>query len=113
MTNELFLRWSAAQPEEVKPGVHVLVNKGAALEIGRIRLAAGTEMKEHVHAEEQAFYVLSGRLRYRIGDVEDVAGPGDLIVFPGGVPHGGRVEGEACAEFIEVKEVRRAPEDTR
>jgi quercetin dioxygenase-like cupin family protein len=101
-----FLRWSTVPSVEVKPGVHVLEARGRAIEVGKIRLAAGTKMAEHVHPEEQIFYVLRGRLRYRIGDVEDVAGPGDLIVMPGGVPHAGCVEGDGEAEFVEIKEIR-------
>lgn len=108
MNDGLFLRWSAATPDEVKPGVRALVTSMETIEVGVIRLAPGTTLVEHAHPEEQIFYVLSGRLRYRIGEVEDVAGPGDVIRMPSGAPHAGRVEGDAEAVFVEVKNRRPA-----
>jgi quercetin dioxygenase-like cupin family protein len=108
MTDRFFLRWSNATPEEVAPGVRVLEKHGDSVEVGKIFLSPGTELKMHAHPEEQMFYLLSGRLRYRIGDIEDVAGPGDLIVMPSGLPHWGRVESDEGAVFIEIKERRRA-----
>jgi uncharacterized cupin superfamily protein len=43
-----------------------------------------------VHAnEDEAFYVLEGRLGATIGDDTTVsAGPGELVFLPRGVPHG-------------------------
>jgi len=104
MSDSIFLRWHSAQPQEIAPGVRGLVKSGNFLEVGKIFLKAGTELKRHAHLEEQMFYLLEGRLRYRVGEVEEVAGPGDLIYFPGGIPHGGCVEGDADAVFIELKE---------
>lgn len=104
MTGEVFLRWQAEDAPEVAPGVRALVKFGDAVEIGRISVSPGTTLKEHAHSEEQFFYILSGRLRYWIGDLEDVAGPGDLVHMPSGVTHRGVVEGDETAVFIEVKE---------
>ncbi len=104
MTDEVFLRWSAIDPPEVAPGVGALVKLGEAIEVGKITAAPGTQLKSHAHPEEQFFFMLAGQLRYRIGDVEDVAGPGDLVHFPKGVVHAGAVEGDVTAAFIEIKE---------
>ena len=42
----------------------------------------------HSHpCQEERFEVLSGRLAYRIGDVEGVASAGDRAVVPAGVAH--------------------------
>ena len=57
------------------------------------------------------FLVLSGRVRYRVGAVEDEAGPGDLVVMASGVPHSGRVVGDLPAEIVEVKNI--VPEGAR
>ena len=104
MTGDVFLRWATAEGDEVAPGVQAIVKLGDKVEVGKITLAPGTHLREHAHPEEQFFYLLSGHLRYRIGDVEDVAGPGDLIHMPCGVPHVGDVVGDIPAVFIEIKD---------
>lgn len=42
----------------------------------------------HIHAEEdEAAYVLEGRLLVRIGDVERLVGPGEFVFLPRGIAH--------------------------
>lgn len=42
----------------------------------------------HVHPEaEERWTVLAGRARFRIGDEEVEAGPGETVVAPAGTPH--------------------------
>src|SRR5262245_17443723 len=42
----------------------------------------------HVHhADDEAWYVLEGMLRFRIGDSEFEAGPGSAVLAPKGTPH--------------------------
>jgi mannose-6-phosphate isomerase-like protein (cupin superfamily) len=42
----------------------------------------------HVHHEDdEAWYVLEGTLRFRIGDEEIEAGPGSAVLAPKGMPH--------------------------
>lgn len=108
MNGENFFDWSRAEPEEVARGVNVLVKQGRSFEVGKITLAPGTELEEHAHSEEQFFYMLEGTLRYRVGTEEQLVGPGEAIFMPGGVPHGGRVEGDQCVVFIEVKALNAA-----
>lgn len=48
----------------------------------------GDSPPTHVHHDEdEIFHILEGRLRFRLGDVERMAGPGETIVGPKGVPH--------------------------
>lgn len=43
---------------------------------------------KHVHPEhDEIWYVLQGRFRFALGDDEFVAGTGDVVVGPRGVPH--------------------------
>jgi mannose-6-phosphate isomerase-like protein (cupin superfamily) len=68
----------------------------------------------HLHrSEDEAWYVLSGRLGFRVGDDEVEAGPGGCVVAPPGAPHtywnghGGRtryllVMGPLTARLIEA-----------
>lgn len=42
----------------------------------------------HVHhADDECWYVLAGRLGFRVGDEEVEAGPGDAVFVPAGTPH--------------------------
>ena len=42
----------------------------------------------HVHhADDEAWYVLEGTLRFRIGDEISEAGPGGAVLAPKGTPH--------------------------
>jgi uncharacterized cupin superfamily protein len=42
----------------------------------------------HVHrADDECWYVLDGRLGFRLGDEEVEAGPGDAVFVPAGTPH--------------------------
>ena len=50
-----------------------------------------------VHAHEHAdkiYFVLSGNGRFTIGDQEQVASTGTLVVAPAGVPHGVENQGD-------------------
>jgi quercetin dioxygenase-like cupin family protein len=49
----------------------------------------------HVHRDEdEVFHILEGELRFRVGDDELRAGPGETLLAPKGVPHTYRVESE-------------------
>ncbi|MGP3958801.1 cupin domain-containing protein [Nonomuraea sp. 3N208] len=53
------------------------------------RLSPAGDPPRHVHAnEDEAFYVLDGRLAATIGDDTTVsAGPGEFVFLPRGIPH--------------------------
>ena len=49
----------------------------------------------HVHHDEdEVFHILEGELRFRVGDDELRAGPGETLLAPKGVPHTYRVESD-------------------
>ena len=57
----------------------------------------------HVHGrEDEALYVLEGRIRFRQGDDEFVAGPGTWVWGPRGVPHAFKVEAELARALVVV-----------
>lgn len=73
---------------EMAPGVRrrTLVS-GARQTLVRFELDAGGEVPEHTHPHEQAGTVVSGRVRFRIGDREAEVQPGDSYLIPGDIPH--------------------------
>jgi mannose-6-phosphate isomerase-like protein (cupin superfamily) len=57
----------------------------------------------HVHHhEDEAWYMLEGRLGFRIGDEEVEAGPGAAVLVPAGEPHAYWNAGDARARYLIV-----------
>src|SRR3990172_6725356 len=53
---------------------------------------AGFASGLHNHTTEaKAFYILSGEMRVKCGDLDAVGGPGSVIFLPRGVPHAFKV----------------------
>ena len=42
---------------------------------------------EEIHEGDQIIYVIEGRARVRVGDVENEAGPGACVMIPAGTRH--------------------------
>jgi quercetin dioxygenase-like cupin family protein len=60
-------------------------------------LSAGHAPPLHVHQHEnESFYVLSGPVRFRVGDAEFEAGPTDYVLVPRGTPHAFKVGDEGA-----------------
>ena len=62
-------------------------------------LAAPTHVHEH---EDEYSFVLEGRVGVQIGDEEAVAGPGELVVKPRGIPHAFWNAGDEPARLLEL-----------
>src|ERR1700730_14300833 len=57
----------------------------------------------HVHSrEDEPMYVIEGRVRFRAGEEEFLAGPGSFVFLPKGVPHSFVVEGDRPARILEL-----------
>ena len=64
----------------------------------------------HRHAGQEFDYVISGQLKVRVGDHEEVLGPGDSIFYKSSTPHGEvAVGGKACT-FLAMIMAGRAEE---
>ncbi|WP_374472854.1 cupin domain-containing protein [Phenylobacterium sp.] len=61
----------------------------------------GESPPTHLHeTEDEIFHVLEGRVRFRVGEAETCAGPGESLVGPKGVPHSFRVESPEGARML-------------
>lgn len=61
----------------------------------------GTGVPLHIHHNEaESIYVISGELRFRLGDEEFDAATGDVILMPKGVPHAFRITSEEPAHVL-------------
>ena len=61
---------------------------GGVLGLAEAKLWPGMATPLHVHhREDEAFYILDGEMRFRRGDEEFTAEPGDFVFGPREVPH--------------------------
>ena len=73
--------------ETLGSGIGRRMLNGEAMTLAQITLAAGAVVPLHEHPNEQIATVLSGRLRFVIGDEELEIGAGESVLIPGGLPH--------------------------
>jgi quercetin dioxygenase-like cupin family protein len=60
-----------------------------------------TATSVHSHpTSEQAFYLLDGRARFVVGDVEREVGAGELVFAPRHVKHGYKVVGDRPVKWL-------------
>jgi len=78
--------WPEAEPV---PGVRRRVlSCGDRVMVVQFSIDAGADVPAHTHPHEQVGHVVSGRMRFRIGDEVRELGPGEGYSVPGGVTHG-------------------------
>ena len=65
---------------------------GGTLGLAEAKMWPGMATPLHVHhREDEAFYILDGEMRFRRGDEEFTAEPGDFVFGPREVPHSFKV----------------------
>jgi len=84
--------------EQVLPGVRrKTLCYGRETLTTEFRLEAGHELPRHEHPHEQTGYLVSGRLRFTIGDETRDVAPGDSWCITSGLTHGAVVLEDAVA----------------
>jgi quercetin dioxygenase-like cupin family protein len=91
-------RWDEEPVEQLAPTIGRQMLHTQAMTVARVHLAAGAVVPRHQHVNEQVANVVSGRLRFVVGDEEVVLGAGDSIALPADVPH----EVEALEESLVI-----------
>jgi len=86
---------------ELFPGIVGALASGENMMLSFLEMEQGAEVAEHSHPHEQAGLVLAGRLRFRIGEEESIASPGDAFIIPSNVVHWGVVE-EGPAKVLDI-----------
>ena len=61
------------------------VVRGKSIEVMKMHWRAGDSARPHQHPEEQAIYVISGRMRMTCGDETYEIGPGEVSYHPSNV----------------------------
>lgn len=98
----------SAVPRELLPGIQLktLVHGDRTL-LAEIRLVKGAVVPLHSHPQEQTGYLISGRLRFTIGEEEIEAEPGDAWSLPAEQEHGA----EALEDTVVVEVFSPVRED--
>lgn len=81
--------------------------------MAEFRLDGGSLLPAHAHPHEQTGYLVSGKMRLRMGTAEQVIEPGDSWMIPGGMEHGADIleDSVAVEVFAPVREDYLPKED--
>ena len=84
-----YLHLDGIPEEKINPLISRRIVSGEKGMIVFWKMKAGAHAAAHRHPHEQIFWVLSGRMDFRLGDEKRSCGPGEMGVIPGGVEHEG------------------------
>jgi quercetin dioxygenase-like cupin family protein len=90
MAEATFHRWSEIRREQVNPRLDRRLLTGERVMLAHVRLEKGCLVPRHQHEHEQISYVLSGALRFWIGDTESeerVVRAEEVLHLPSNVWH--------------------------
>jgi quercetin dioxygenase-like cupin family protein len=93
-------RWHSEAVEELSPTIGRQLVHTENMTIARITLGAGAVVPRHEHVHEQVANVLEGRVRFVVGDEEQVVSAGESVFIASAVPH--EVEALTDAVVLDV-----------
>ena len=96
------INWNAIPWTPVRPGVDRKGFTGEGATVALHRLMPGHEPKPHSHPHEQIAYIMSGTIRFFVGDEQHLVEPGGLLVIPPNVVHWGEVVGDEPVMNLDV-----------
>ena len=83
-------------PLDLIPGLRFRPVTTDAVMTNFVTFQPDAEAAHHHHAEQQIAIIVSGELTFTVGGETRVMTPGDLVVVPPHVPHGGVAGPEGC-----------------
>jgi quercetin dioxygenase-like cupin family protein len=92
---------------EVRDGVSRRVFTGDGATLAWTTLEPGHTPRPHAHDYEQIVYIVSGRVRFTVGDEVADVGPGDVLLVPPNVEHYAETIGSEPAVDLSVFTPRR------
>ena len=91
----------------VRPGVARKVFSGDGATLAWTTLEPGHQPNPHSHPHEQIVYIVSGQVRFVVGDEEALIGPGDMLVVPPNVEHWAETVGDEPVVDLSIFSPRR------
>ena len=82
-----FIDLDKVPEEKVTPLISRKIVTGEKEMVVFWKMKAGAHAAAHRHPNEQIFWMLSGKMEFRLGTEKRTCGPGDVAVVPGGVEH--------------------------
>jgi quercetin dioxygenase-like cupin family protein len=79
--------WPEWPVEQLNPLIGRQMLHTETMTVARIILAKGALVPRHQHPNEQITNVLEGRLRFVLGDEEQIVAAGSTVLIPANVPH--------------------------
>jgi quercetin dioxygenase-like cupin family protein len=92
---------SELEPIQVWDGIRARRVEGDQVTLAIVELDPNAAVPEHTHPSEQNGLVITGEMRFRVGDEERLLGPGGTWRILGGVPHSAQA-GPEGAVVIDV-----------
>jgi len=83
----MIIKSNQAQPRTCKGVAFDLLAIGAQSMVTKMRYAAGNQVPEHGHPNEQSGYVISGKYHVRFQGFDEVLHAGDSYSIPADVVH--------------------------
>lgn len=102
MAGSKVYRWKSLPREEVRPGVTRTAFRGDNAMMVMNWLEPGMEVKPHSHPFEQLAFIISGRVRFTVGDDVVEVGAGEVLRIPPNVIHCGEPVGDEVAVNLDV-----------
>jgi quercetin dioxygenase-like cupin family protein len=91
---------SSADPDGPRDVDYEGTDRGASVSVILTDGEPGSGPRLHRHPYDETWVVQEGRVRFRLGDTELVAGPGELVLAPPNAPHKFTVEGPGRAKMV-------------
>jgi quercetin dioxygenase-like cupin family protein len=94
--------WNAIAWTPVREGVERKAFSGEGATVALHRLMPGHKPNPHSHSYEQIAYIISGTMRFHVGEAAHLVGPGGLLCIPSNVEHWGEVVGDEPVLNLDV-----------
>jgi quercetin dioxygenase-like cupin family protein len=82
-----WVRWSEESSDELSAGISRQAVHLEQLTVAVFRLGKGVIVPEHSHPNEQVATMIEGRMLFTVDGHQQIAEPGDSLVFRANVPH--------------------------
>ena len=76
--------------KEIMPGYHGKMVHGKQMSWVFWNVEAGAEVPMHQHLHEQIMHVVEGTFEFTLDDHTKKYSPGDVVIIPSNIPHGGK-----------------------
>jgi quercetin dioxygenase-like cupin family protein len=86
--SKTFIFGKDVTPVEMLPGiVRKTLSYSDSMLVCEVRLAKGAVLPSHHHVHEQSSNIISGSVRYTVGEEEHIVGAGDSVMLGSDMPH--------------------------